>query len=98
MMISDLNEVLSLTDCVFKKTSKEEAVWSQFLELFTIEFILDNLDRFSQKRFLQMITEGDDKALSFALSKINNFNNKYTQALADKVLTMLEGEELNAQN
>jgi hypothetical protein len=98
MLISDLDEIYSLSDWVIQKANEDGSVWAKFLELFTIEFVLDNLDTTSQKQFLQMLCEGDKGAVDFACGKIKNFNNKYAQALTDKVLVMLEGKEMNDQN
>lgn len=98
MLINDLDEIYCLSDWIVQKASEEGSVWAQFLELFTVEFVLDNLDSKSQKQFLQMITEGDGKALDFACSKIKNFNNKYSQALTEKFLSLLERKELDGQN
>jgi hypothetical protein len=98
MLINDIDEIYSLSDWVIQKANEDGSVWTKFLELFTVEFVLDNLDTTAQKQFLQMLSEGNKGAVDFACGKIKNFNDKYAQALTNKVLVMLEGKEVNAQN
>ena len=98
MLINDLDEIYSLSDWVLQKANEENTVWARFLELFTMEFILDNLDTESQKQFLQMLSEENKDAMDFVCGKIKNFNDKYVEALSGKILSLLGGEELNEQN
>lgn len=93
MLINNLDEVYSLSDWIIQKASEEDSVWAKFLELFTVEFILDNLDERSQKQFLQMIGDGDKNAVDFACGRIKDFSNKYARALSDRILKMIEEKE-----
>jgi hypothetical protein len=94
----DYQEIMKLGDWFAQKGMKADSPVSEFLELFTLEFILDSLALKDRNRFLELLMARESNPFDFAISRIPNFQNKLSLALADKLSQMIAlGEERGVQ-
>ena len=84
---------MNLADWIQEEFKRPDSALSEFLELFTIEFIFDHLNSQDRKIFLAKVAAKDEGAIDFACHQIPDFEEKFVQSFQKKVLEILWLEE-----
>lgn len=86
------NQMADFTEWFIARAAEDASV-ADFLTLFTLEFILKELSPTDQKIFIEKYAEDYGQAFDFAAKKIDDFENRYTKAFAQKIMSFLDNEE-----
>jgi len=84
-------QMTEFTDWFIARAAEDASV-ADFLTLFTLEFILKELSPTDQKIFIEKYAEDYGEAFDFAAGKIADFENRYSEAFARKIMSILNEE------
>lgn len=92
-MLKQLSTNQNLNTWVIQQFNQSDSPLSEFLELFTVEFILDNLDKKNQRLFLDKIANHEEDAIDFGCRLIANFDERFSFSFQEKLLDVLMEEK-----
>lgn len=84
---------MNLTDWLQEELQRPDSALSEFLELFTVEFILDHLSSENREIFLAKVAAKDMDAIDFACRQIPDFEEKFALSFQEKILEIILPKE-----